>query len=73
MATATSPALKADTVYIAHDRFVCVDCAGYTAEMTGRTPEGVRLVRATAADAAEWASYDLGPLVCECGRVTFHA
>lgn len=63
--------LKPDTVYVAHDRFVCAStsCAGVTAAMSGETIGGAKLRPVDAQDVAEWASYDLGPLQCECGKV----
>lgn len=66
---AQQDALQANTVYVAGDRFVCTDCAGYTAKASGRDIDGHRLRPVDARDIAEWATYDLGPLGCECGRV----
>lgn len=66
----TTTVLEPHTIYVAHDRFVCLECAGYTASATGRTIGGSRLVRATDADAREWESYGMGALTCECGAVT---
>lgn len=37
---------------------------------TGRAIGGARLLRLSTADVAEWATYDLGPLMCECGAIT---
>jgi hypothetical protein len=70
--TTMTKALKDGAVYLAHDRYVCAEtrCAGMTAAFTGETINGARLERMTTADVAEWATYDLGPLVCECGNVT---
>lgn len=64
--------LKAGTVYVAGDRFVCAStsCAGYTATMTGRDIDGHKLRAVDGRDIAEWATYDLGALRCECGSVT---
>lgn len=67
------PAVLEDgKVYAAGDRFVCATgrCAGMTALVTGETIDGDRVREVTAADVAEWATYDLGPLKCECGAVT---
>lgn len=74
MATTRLP-LDPDTVYDAYDRFVCgtTGCAGSTAVHTGRTIGGFRVRKVTARDVAEWATYDLGPLTCQCGRVTTQA
>jgi hypothetical protein len=64
--------LKDGTIYVAGDRFVCshTGCAGATARATGRDIDGHRLRPVDARDIREWESYDLGPLACECGRVT---
>lgn len=64
--------LKADTIYVAFDRFVCasVRCAGSTAVASGRNIDGHRLREVDGRDVAEWSAYDLGPLSCECGAVT---
>lgn len=70
LATQPAPVLKPGRVYLAHDRFVCTKCAGQTALYTGRTIGGARVTPVTAADIAEWATYDMGPLACECGAVT---
>lgn len=70
-----APLLLSTAVYIAHDRNVCANvcCAGATALYTGVTIGGAALSRVTSADVREWASYDLGPLRCECGAVTLAA
>lgn len=67
--------LKPGVVYVAFDRFVCSSpsCAGSTARATGRTLDGQRLREVGEADLQEWASYDLGPLKCECGSVVLDA
>lgn len=64
--------LKPETVYVAHDRFVCAStrCAGVTAACTGVTTGGAKLREVDAADVIEWAQYELGALRCECGAVT---
>lgn len=73
MATAagSGPAPQADAVYIADDRTVCAysSCAG-AARYTGRTIGGARLLSVSTADVAEWATYDFGPLTCDCGAIT---
>lgn len=63
------PALLRGRLYLAHDRFVCADCAGITALHTGRTIGGAPLSQVTTSDVREWASYDLGPLRCEGGHL----
>lgn len=72
MDTATDSVLKAGTIYVAFDRFVCasIRCAGSTAAATGRDIDGHRLREIDSQDIAEWASYDVGALKCECGAVT---
>lgn len=72
--------LKPNAVYFGDNgRAMCADCAGHTAQTTGRDLSGQRLERATARDAQEWpasmAEYgmDPAPLSCECGRVTLTA
>jgi hypothetical protein len=69
----TVPVLLQDQIYIAHDRYVCgtVACAGMTALYTGVTIGGAVLSPVTDEEAAEWATYDLGPLTCECGRLVY--
>jgi hypothetical protein len=62
--------LAADTVYAAYDRYLCRDCAGYTAQTTGRGIDGHRLVKVSAAEIREWVALGMGALTCECGRVT---
>jgi hypothetical protein len=64
--------LKPETVYVAHDRFVCasLQCAGVTAAMTGVTTGGAKLREVDAADVVEWQGYEMGALTCECGAVT---
>lgn len=59
------------TVYVAGDRFVCssISCAGSTAAASGVDIDGNRLRKVDEIDIAEWATYDLGPLHCECGKV----
>jgi hypothetical protein len=42
--------LKPDTIYAAGDRFVCIDCAGYSAKHTGYDLHGRRLVQLTVID-----------------------
>lgn len=72
MATTETHVLREGVVYLAFDRFVCasVRCAGMTALATGTTIGGARVTPVTEADKREWATYDLGPLTCECGSVT---
>jgi hypothetical protein len=64
--------LDDDTIYVASDRFVCSrpGCAGSTALATGHDIDGHKLRPVDHDDLREWASYDLGPLTCECGRLT---
>lgn len=61
--------LTPGTIYLAHDRFVCTDCAGATARYSHRTIGGAPVLPITAADFAAWPSY-LGPLRCECSNLT---
>lgn len=65
-----SGVLVGGVVYLALDAFVCASCAGYTAAQTGRTIGGKRLRPVTRDMAAHWSTLDLGPLTCECGKVT---
>ena len=69
--TTPTPVLYDGVIYLAHDRFVCADvgCAGSTALYTGRTIGGAVLTAITGRDVIEWASMNVGPLVCECGRL----
>lgn len=69
--TPTAAVLKDDTIYVAGDRFVCssVSCAGSTAVASGRDLDGHRLREIDDRDVAEWATYGLGPIKCECGKV----
>jgi hypothetical protein len=60
--------LKPGQVYLAHDRFLCSACAGFTASATGSTTEGVPLLVVGSTEVEAWATYDLGPLACECGK-----
>lgn len=71
MATISTPkpALLQGRLYLAHDRFVCVDCAGITALHTGRTIGGAPLSLVTTSDVREWVGYDLGPLRCDGGHL----
>lgn len=64
-----TPVLSTDKLYVAHDQYVCNECAGMTAEYTGVTIGGYRLTTVTADVVVEWAGYDLGPLTCECRRL----
>lgn len=72
MTAAAKPKLKPGIIYLTFDRFVCasIRCAGSTAVYTGRTTDGYRLTKVTADDIREWATYDMGPLHCECGTLT---
>ena len=72
MTTTTSPVLNPETIYLCGQEFVCgtTRCAGSTAVFTGSGLHGEPISPVTAADVAEWASYDLGPLVCTCGALT---
>lgn len=70
MSAATVTALEVDVVYFGDNgRAMCVSCAGYSALTTGRDLSGHEVERATAADAAAWPA-ELGPLSCECGKVS---
>ncbi len=40
-----TPVLSTDKLYVAHDQYVCNECAGMTAEYTGVTIGGYRLHR----------------------------
>ena len=64
--------LRSDTIYVAGDRFVCVEthCAGYTAKVSGRDIDGHSLRAVDPSDVSEWESYGLGPIRCECGHLT---
>ena len=75
MANQHPKVLNENTVYVAGDRFVCasIRCAGSTAVASGRDIDGHKLRPVTERDVREWASYDLGPLSCECGQVTAEA
>ncbi len=64
------PVLKPDKIYRSYDRFECSKCTGMTALYTGVDINGFRLKPVRAQDVTEWAGYDLGPLTCECGRLT---
>ncbi|MFE6508076.1 hypothetical protein ACFVBP_10435 [Nocardioides sp. NPDC057764] len=68
-ANTPKPALLRGRLYLAHDRFVCADCAGITALHTGRTIGGAPLSPVTTSDVREWVGYDLGPLRCEGGHL----
>ena len=70
--TTTKPVLQPDTLYLAHDRFVCARtaCAGSAALHTGVTISGAPVTKVTEADRIAWESYGLGPATCECGAVT---
>lgn len=61
-------ALDPRRIYVAHDRFVCVDCAGYTALHTGFTLGGLPVMPLMASEVHEWPA-ELGPLRCECGSL----
>lgn len=73
MSTTTQTVLAEDTVYAAFDRYLCRDCAGYTAQTTGRDLNGHHLVKVTHPEIVEWAALGMGALSCECGKVTAHA
>ena len=65
-----SNALDPNVVYFGDNgRAICLDCAGYAARKTGLDLSGQPVQKATAADIAAWPA-DLGPLTCECGKVT---
>lgn len=71
-ATGFTNVLRDDALYVAFDRFVCssLSCAGSTACATGYDIDGHKLREVDARDLAEWASYEMGCLTCECGRVS---
>lgn len=60
--------LKPGVIYATYSEYVCanVGCAGMTALDTGRSRDGVRLTRLSAAEVAAWPVAELGPLRCEC-------
>lgn len=64
-----TPVLRKGRLYLAYDQYVCTECAGMTALYTGFTIGGAKLSPLRAADVAEWATYDLGPLRCEGGHL----
>lgn len=67
-------ALAAGAIYFGDNgRAMCARCAGSTALHTGHDLSGQPVTRATVADVAEWATYDLGALSCECRQVTLTA
>lgn len=68
--TKPRPVIAADVIYLAHDQFVCIECAGTSATYTGRTINGVRLSKIGSMDVRHWESYDMGALTCECGRLS---
>ena len=53
--------LTPGTIYLAHDRFVCTDCAGATARHSHRTIGGAPVLPITAADVAAWRGATTGP------------
>lgn len=60
-------------IYSDTRRFLCSapHCAGATASATGRSLEGHPVTPITRADITWWnAQPDLGPLTCECRRLT---
>ena len=65
------PVLDAETLYATYDRFVCgtTPCAGITAVFTGVTITGWPVTPVTPLEVAIWPE-NLGPVVCECGRLT---
>ena len=65
-----TPVLKPDKIYLTYDRFECSKCTGMTALYTGVDINGFKLKPVRAQDVTEWAGYGLGPLKCECGRLT---
>lgn len=66
------PVLAPDSLYAAYDRIVCDagPCAGASALYAGVTLGGYPLHPVTAAMVTEWKTHGLGPLTCECGRLT---
>lgn len=64
-----TPVLSPGVIYGAHDRYVCIDCAGMTATYTGYTIGGAPVEQITNGEVREWATYDLGPLRCEGGHL----
>ena len=65
--------LKDNTLYLGWDRFVCnaPSCAGSTARATGRTIDGVELIKVTRQVVTQWQEGDAAPepLECQCGRL----
>lgn len=64
--------LAPQSLYAAFDRIVCNagSCAGASALYAGVTIGGYPLHPVTAAMVTEWQTHGLGPLTCECGRLT---
>lgn len=65
-----TPVLQPDTLYLAYDRIVCIDCAGMTATYTGLTIGGAPVTPIIGSDVTEWANYGFGPLSCEGKHLT---
>ena len=67
-----TPVLDPQTLYEAWDRFVCASpsCAGSSVLFTGVTIGGHTVTPVTTTDVKEWLGYELGPLTCDCGRLT---
>jgi len=74
--TTPAPVLHDGALYLGDNgRVMCSasHCAGVTARLSGRDLSGARVTPVTRADLAEWATYDLGAMRCECGRITLTA
>ncbi|WP_191564908.1 hypothetical protein [Janibacter melonis] len=72
-AKGVAPVLRPGVLYFAHDRIVCatIRCAGSCALFTGVTTGGAVLSPVTDDDAAQWQTYGLGPMTCECTALTY--
>lgn len=66
------PVLTPGVLYTAWDRYVCATlaCAGSSALYTGRTIGGAPVTPTTPEEVAAWPHEELGPMTCECGRIT---
>ena len=72
MTHTSTPVLKPGILYLAGDRFACIECAGGSVLYTGRTIHGVKVRQMTPRDiavtAAEFTAVGL-ELSCECGTL----
>lgn len=66
-----TPVLIEGAVYGSDNgRMICRSCAGSSALYTGYDLSGMKVERITVAEVAEWLTFDLGPMRCECRKVT---